>query len=405
MRLKEANIMDCILPEYRLSEEQFDELWKNCIFVLDTSVIFNIYRYSPGLRKEVDDVLRKISDRLWIPYQVAYEYYDNVSSVISDEINKYNQIISFISSIEKPKKGEIDKGLRRKHTSSSEILVDLEKEIADFELEFDKKLKIIGNGIKEKIKNYPKRENLEEINEIIISLFDDKVGKPYSIKELEQISEEGAKRYNLLLPPGYEDEKDKRGIKIYGDLIVWLQIIDMAKQKKVPVIFICDDLKEDWWWSPSDTTLGPRPELVQEFVSETKELFWMYSLDRFMKYAQKYINIEVKEKMIEDAKEYRIDEEKMIKETEFLNNFIKEVSLASGALGNIDPKVLESFRHAAYIDPKVLESFRHAAYIDPKVLESFRQATYIDPKVLESFRQTIGQLLKARKESSATTEI
>ena len=124
-----------------------------------------------------------------------------------------------------------------------------------------------------------------------------------------------------------------------------------------------------------------------------------------MKYAQKYINIEVKEKMIEDAKEYRIDEEKMIKETEFLNNFIKEVSLASGALGNIDPKVLESFRHAAYIDPKVLESFRHAAYIDPKVLESFRQATYIDPKVLESFRQTIGQLLKARKESSATTEI
>jgi hypothetical protein len=151
--------------------------------------------------------LRKISDRLWIPYQVAYEYYDNVSSVISDEINKYNKIISFISSIEKPKKGEIDKDLRRKHTSSSEILANLNKKIAGFELEFDKNLKIIENGIKEEIKNYPKRENLEGINEIIISLFNGKVGKPFSIKELEQISEEGAKRYNFLLPHGYKDKK------------------------------------------------------------------------------------------------------------------------------------------------------------------------------------------------------
>ena len=86
--------MDCILPEYRLSADSYKELWENCIFVLDTSVLFNIYRYSPGLREEVIDVLGKISPRLWIPYQVAYEYYDNISSVISIEISKYDSIMS-----------------------------------------------------------------------------------------------------------------------------------------------------------------------------------------------------------------------------------------------------------------------------------------------------------------------
>ena len=86
----------------------------------------------------------------------------------------------------------------------------------------------------------------------------------------------------------------------------------MATEKKVPVIFICDDLKEGWWWRPSGKPLGPRPELVKEFASETKELFWMYSLDRFLEYAPKYIDVEVNVESIDEAKEYRVDEEKRV---------------------------------------------------------------------------------------------
>ena len=86
----------------------------------------------------------------------------------------------------------------------------------------------------------------------------------------------------------------------------------MATEKKVPVIFICDDLKEGWWWRPSGKPLGPRPELVKEFASETKELFWKYSLDRFLEYAPKYIDVEVNVESIDEAKEYRVDEEKRV---------------------------------------------------------------------------------------------
>jgi len=391
--------MHCILPEYRLSKERYEELWKNCIFVLDTSVIFNIYRYSPGLRNEVKDVLDKISHRLWIPYQVAYEYHDNISSVISNEIDKYNAIIKYVASIQKPNKGEINKDLRRKHSSSSEILKDLDEKIENLEKGFDDEFKKIEKYIREKVEDYPKRKDLEDINDIISSLFDGKIGRPYSIAELEQVSDKGAKRYNLLLPPGYEDKKDKNGIKIYGDLIVWFQIIDMAKEKKTPVIFICDDLKEDWWWSPSDTNIGPRPELIQEFSHETKELFWMYSLDRFLKYAHKYINLEVKEEAIEEAKEYRIHEEERIKEIELLENFM-QVSIDSEALGNIAQTAasqagikLSEIQRYPEKSSKAMQVALQAACIDPKIIERYAQAgiqaACFYPKIIERYAEIL----------------
>jgi len=200
--------MDCILPEYRLSEEKYEELWKNCMFVLDTSVVLNIYRYSPELRQEVNKVLEKISSRLWIPYQVAFEYYDNLPIVISGEISKYDAIRKSISNIQKPIREELDKNLRRTHSSSSEILKILDNRYQEFEAKYDDEFKKLEESVEDIIKSYPKRSDLESINGFIISLFNGKVGKPYSIKELEEISDRGSKRYSLLLPPGYMDEKD-----------------------------------------------------------------------------------------------------------------------------------------------------------------------------------------------------
>jgi hypothetical protein len=69
--------MDFMLPEYRLTDENYRRLWDDCFFVLDTNVLLNIYRYSPKLRTGLIDILTKISERIWVPHQVALEYYDN----------------------------------------------------------------------------------------------------------------------------------------------------------------------------------------------------------------------------------------------------------------------------------------------------------------------------------------
>jgi hypothetical protein len=59
---------------YRPSEETFKELWGKCIFVPDTNMLLNIYRYSEATTNELIGILEKISPQLWIPYQIGLEY-------------------------------------------------------------------------------------------------------------------------------------------------------------------------------------------------------------------------------------------------------------------------------------------------------------------------------------------
>lgn len=313
--------MCCILPDYCLTKEEYKELWDNCIFVIDTNVLFNLYRYSPKVRNGFIEILDGIADRLWVPNQVALEYYDNKSKVINNEINKYKIILNITSKCPKDIRNEIiNRDLLRKHTATSEITEELMKKL-------DESFKIIVKDLEKIIKEYPGKKDLEKIDEIISKLLLGKVGRPYSVDMLEEISNEGLERYKLKLPPGYEDEKEKVGIKKFGDLILWFQIIDMAKEMKKPVILICEDLKDDWWWNSSEGAIGPRPELKQEFSIKTNMLFHMYSLDQFMRYANEYRDTKIDNNVIQEAKEYRYDE---------WERFGKAISLMSTVLGGDD---------------------------------------------------------------------
>lgn len=341
----ECWLMDCILPDYCLTREKYKELWDNCIFVLDTNVLFNLYRYSPKVRDSFIDILNGIADRLWVPNQVAFEYYDNKSKVINNEISKYKTISKIISKCSNDIKNDMKKeDLIRKHTSTSEITDELMKKL-------DESFEIIRGDLEKIIKKYPEKKDLEIIDEIISKLLLGKVGRPYSVDRLGEISSEGLERYKLKLPPGYEDEKEKEGIKKFGDLILWFQIIDMAKEMKKPVILICEDLKEDWWWTSSEGTIGPRPELIQEFSLKTGMLFHMYSLDQFMKYANEYRDTKIDKKVIQEAKDYRYDEwerwkafslfsalyggDSLINKINLVNNLVK--------LGKYNEAYLEAF--------------------------------------------------------------
>ena len=43
---------------------------------------------------------------------------------------------------------------------------------------------------------------------------------------------EGKHRYEFSIPPGYLDRNGKIGTQIFGDLIIWKQMLDYAKKKK-----------------------------------------------------------------------------------------------------------------------------------------------------------------------------
>lgn len=113
------------------------------------------------------------------------------------------------------------------------------------------------------------------------------------------------KRYDLRIPPGYKDPEEKDGQAKYGDAILWFQIIDYAKEKKLPIIFVTRDDKVDWWNTESESKNDKQPdyELIKEFTSKTGFAFYIYTTDRFLYWAKKQIGAKISDESIKEIKQ------------------------------------------------------------------------------------------------------
>ena len=104
----------------------------------------------------------------------------------------------------------------------------------------------------------------------LTKLYEGKVGDKYSDERLKEIFTIGEERYNKKVPPGYKDTNKKTGDRHrFGDLIIWLQILEKSKKDGCDIIFVTDDKKEDWWQLHNGDKIGPRRELIIEFRKET----------------------------------------------------------------------------------------------------------------------------------------
>jgi hypothetical protein len=62
---------------YRPSADEFKALWDEAIFVFDANVLLGLYTYHESTTNEFLDLLDRISERIWMPHQFAFEYQDN----------------------------------------------------------------------------------------------------------------------------------------------------------------------------------------------------------------------------------------------------------------------------------------------------------------------------------------
>ena len=286
---------------YRPSEEKFSTLWKNCVFILDTNAILNLYRYNEQSRNDFINALRKIEERLWIPHQVALEFQENRTAVIKEQ----ERIVDSISSILNNNKKQLREQLSKFHSVNTEVL---NEEIAKSFGKFLQYVKFIKSG-------QLKLNQHDHIRDIVDDLFKDKIGECPTKEEMKNIENEGQERYFIKYPPGFKDQQSKKkeapylcnGISFkreYGDLILWKEILKEVNTRKWQyVIFITDNNKEDWWRKEEGKTIGPRPELVEEICKAGVSIFYMYTPNRFLKFATEYFNLDVKEESIQQVKE------------------------------------------------------------------------------------------------------
>ena len=302
---------------YSPTKEEFKIIWDTCDFFFDTNILLNLYRYSEDTRETLIKILEGINDRIWITYQVGFEYHTRRVKVLKDLADAYEKIEKTLSK----HLNQITEELVKQCKSGRHPYINCE----GFIDEFSKFIGEYSNILKEKSREHPDLMIEDPIKDKLAKLFKGKVSTQLETEEIEKVIKDGAKRYEKKIPPGYGDIKKSIPDR-YGDLIIWFEIIEHAKKRRKPIIFVTDDGKEDWWNHPYDKTIGPRPELVNEISIKANVNFYMYSADKFMKYAEEFLNSEVEETAINEAREIRLQEEKAQTQLEKISDRINAFS-------------------------------------------------------------------------------
>ncbi|BAU67216.1 hypothetical protein STA3757_46260 [Stanieria sp. NIES-3757] len=83
-------------------------------------------------------------------------------------------------------------------------------------------------------------------------------------------------------------------------------------------------------------TISPRPELIQEMFSEAKVKFYMYTGDRFLKYAEEFLQLSKQPETIEEAEEIRLEEEKQNQISTIIYDIYNDINQTKRETFNID---------------------------------------------------------------------
>lgn len=255
-------------PEYyRIGKEDLHRQFKNLIFIFDANALLDIFRLDESITNEIFEVMERYSSQIVIPHHAAEEYNKNIHSVLQkqlDNIDAAQRAFKSFTQLLEAKRNQpyISANSNRK-------LNALKKSIQqDFQMQRDYLLDQLVHG---------------ELQNKMIELLNNKVLPAFTEDELERIKVEGSKRYEQKIPPGWKD--NSKGENSYGDLINWKEILRFAVKNQKSIIFITNDQKEDWMCECQGKAICPHYELLREFyqtVGNTKLIFHIYTLDRFL---------------------------------------------------------------------------------------------------------------------------
>lgn len=240
---------------YRPSAARVREAFETGLIVLDTNVLLNVLRYSPAAREELLQVLGTISDRCFIPHQVAVEYNRNRVKVVADRQKELEDAAVEIDSI-RSKVQTVVNSLRNRRTLAAADIRQLDDSVATFfsalqrasddaadlyDLEPDK---MVGS----------KDHWTEQLERVLAG----RVGEKPSDEVLAQDVTEANRRRAEKLAPGFKDDGP-------GDYLWWAEALRNSELTNRPLVVVSDDAaKGDWRFEERGIATGPQPNLVED---------------------------------------------------------------------------------------------------------------------------------------------
>lgn len=280
---------------YALDEGTVKKAVQGGIVAPDTNVLLNLYRFQGGAREDLFGALESLQDRLWIPHQVGLEFQRRRIGVIADQERYFTstqrELKQLIDSIrEKAEAFPTRIGLDKERTQ--EIL----RSIGSLSAILNEEISKAGRANEVRIKNSDNDKVLKRLEALVA----DRVGEQMAPAELQAARAEALRRMEAGLPPGYEDNGKADPT---GDYLVFRQLMDKAKQCKLPVVLVTDDEKKDWYRREQGKPLGARPELREEMMAEAGVPFVIMTTATFLRHVKAYLDFDVASETIDQAKE------------------------------------------------------------------------------------------------------
>jgi len=297
----ETKLQDKFPGYYRRTKEELDRIWRDGIIVLDTNVLLNLYRYSERAREELLGVLRRVKDQLWIPYQVAEEFHRDRSVVIKNQKQAYSAVQQAL----KNARNDVRDKMGKMHRDSGIEANDLLKKVEEtFEVLIAESKRFEDKAAIQSIKESNSPDD-DEVWRAMIEILDGRVGERLPPERQRGIvDEQGPRRYEAEMPPGYKD-LNKKGDRRYGDLVLWFEVIEKARETGKSILFVTDDTKEDWWQTLEKPPRHPRPELVNEMHREAGVLFHILLLPEFLQEASNKLDRDISQDVAEEIEDLR----------------------------------------------------------------------------------------------------
>ncbi|MBZ6135385.1 PIN domain-containing protein [Streptomyces olivaceus] len=364
---------------WRRPMDDYKHAIQNYTIVIDTNVLLDLYRFNPGARKELLEILREVRDRLWIPHQVAREYFSRRVDALKDQLDLFNSVPRELETLHNRAITQVNNFARRCSLSEQDkqsLVTPLQQALTSVTSEIERHRKELDLTLEKVASEDPILEDLAAI-------LDDRTGKPFQPEEEGAFIEAYTERAKAQIPPGYRDAGKSENA--HGDYFVWEQMIKRSVETKAPTLFVTSDVKEDWFYKSAGITVGARPELISEMRERANTDFLIQQLSSFLRAARESLGAQVSEATYEAAKnvslELRREEER---ETHHfaMPHPVYEAILSH--LKNLVSHAMEELRAAEKIETGRPHSIEHA--VNSRLVTQRRESVRTRMLDLETFR-------------------
>ncbi len=266
------------------------------LVVLDTNVLLDLYRYNRRTREDLLGVLSHVQEQLWIPHQVAQEFWAGRDLTL---MTRRDSTRDALASLERPARA----GAETVENWARSIGLDeavRDTLTAALDRAYSHVREAISGHAADSALDGTKDTDTDQVIQALDSILAGRVGSPLPTKDHAEALKEAERRGKAEIPPGYMDfgKPDGRGA---GDYLVWEQTLREAEYRGLDVLLVTRDSKDDWWRRTRGVPLGPRPELAKELMSRSGGRLFMQQPQELLRLGRELLDVPVEQASVEEV--------------------------------------------------------------------------------------------------------